>query len=88
LQGGERRLDDSRWPPGPRLAAAAAAVGLLAYGARRRSLSAPLATTAGAALLVRSMTNRPLQLDDLDAVLQAEPPARSGESAHATRVAT
>jgi hypothetical protein len=88
LQGGERRLDDSRWPPGPRLVAAAAAVGLLAYGARRRSLSAPLATTAGAALLVRSMTNRPLQLDDLDAVLQAEPPAPSAGSAHTTRVAT
>lgn len=85
---GERRPEETRWPPGPRLAAAVAAVGLLAFGARRHSLSAPLATTAGAALLVRSMTNRPLQLDELDDVLKRVPaPAR--EPAHEpTRVAT
>jgi BON domain-containing protein len=89
LQGGERRLEDTRWPPGPRLAAAAAAVGLLAYGARRRSLNAPLATTAGAVLLVRSMTNRPLRLGELDNVLQSAMPAHGGEPAHeGTRVAT
>jgi gas vesicle protein len=85
LQGLERTSGDSRWPPGPRLVAAAAAVGLMLYGAgARRSLSGPLATTAGAALLVRSMTNRPLQLDELDAVLEGESPAkrRERESGH------
>jgi gas vesicle protein len=86
---GRGRPEETRWPPGPRLAAAAAAMSLLAYGALRRSLSAPLATTAGAALLVRSVINRPLRLDELDSVLSGEAPAHGGEPAHeATRVAT
>jgi hypothetical protein len=71
LQGGARRPEATRWPPGPRLLAALAGAGMLAFAARRDSLAAPLATTAGVALLVRSLTNRPVQPSEFESVLDA-----------------
>jgi hypothetical protein len=81
LQGGARRPATVRAAPGPRLLAGAAGACMVAFATRRDSLAAPLATTAGVALLLRSMARRPLPLRDTGAALEAEPPKAPGEGA-------
>jgi uncharacterized membrane protein len=51
---------DENWAPGPRLLAGAGAMTLAAYGLRWRGLMRLVAFGAGAALLLRTATNKPL----------------------------
>jgi uncharacterized membrane protein len=58
--GQRAELSQENWAPGPRLLAGAGAVTLALYALRRRGLMRLLTLGAGAALILRTATNKPL----------------------------